>query len=1241
MTKQKSFLNQVSIVFIFVSFILMFAMQIGNASANDDKQDLKIPAEIREKAENEVKTKREILTEFVHQIENKVQALAKSEFTNSYLSENSESNRKSLTQLFFYVASTNDSFMQIRFLDAQGWEKVRVDRPKNKSPIIIKGKDLQNKGKRGYFLGIAKTPVGALWHSRFDLNIERGAIEMPLNPTFRVGTPLYLDSVFKGIVIINLRLEPFLDLLRSSEGFDTYLIDQNGKYIIHPDRNQEWSRYFTERGQILEPISRDGYQKLNQKGYQNGAFVFSLSQAFQNNETIRLILAPKKEMLDYFRGIDQKKRNLQVIAKEIGLTADEVDFLNDHPTIRVHNEMDWPPFNFNENGIPKGLSIDYMNLLAEKSGIHIKYISGYSWSEFIGMLKIKEIDVICNMIKTKERLEYALFTEPFIENPNVIVSQSKNKYQTLEELYGKTVAFPKGFFYEEVLKNEYPQIKRLPVNDSFAGLKAVLSGKADAALEENVVVKYLSNKHFLSDLAVSGEVKIGPPDMIKLRLGIRKDWPLLRSILNKTMKKISAQEMIELRKKWFSSHASVSKKVSLTLEEQKWLLTHSTVRLGDDFSWPPFSFLDSAGRYSGISSGYVDLVSKRLGIEMIPEYDISWSQALEKVKKKEIDFLPAVAKTPEREKYLNFTKPYILHPIAISTRNDFKAVRDLSDMVGSRVGVVKDYMTEGLLAEHHPDVKMVAYNSLIDGLQALNEKQIDAFVDNLLAITWEIDHSNFENLKIAATTKYHFELAMGVRKDWPEFIPILDKALSTISTEDHTTIRNTWIAVNIEYGWDLKEILTFVIPMALLGMIITIIIILWNRRLGREVKARKALHNELTGVKQMLDIALEASNTGIWQYDLTPEGAKNVYMSDQWYKQVGYTRDEFEKDQDVFDLLLHPDDKEATYQTIKDNHKNHRSIYETEFRLKAKDGTWKWIYSKGQVVDKDSNQVATRLTGAHMDITDRKKTEADLKETHDKITDSIKFASMIQNAMLPDNSLLSEFCTDSFAIWEPKDVVGGDIFFVEKLRNENELILFVIDCTGHGVPGALVTAIVKAVELQALGEVLSSKGEISPARVLTYFNVKLKYILNQQDKNSDSNAGFDGGVLYINKDQNIVKFAGAETPLFYIQDGKINMIKGDRQSIGYKKSDAYFQFKDHTIEVDQETCIYLVTDGFLDQNGGAKGYPYGKKKFQQLLLDKHHLDFAEQKKIYLDAIHEYRGSEDTTDDMTFVGLKVK
>jgi signal transduction histidine kinase/serine phosphatase RsbU (regulator of sigma subunit) len=268
------------------------------------------------------------------------------------------------------------------------------------------------------------------------------------------------------------------------------------------------------------------------------------------------------------------------------------------------------------------------------------------------------------------------------------------------------------------------------------------------------------------------------------------------------------------------------------------------------------------------------------------------------------------------------------------------------------------------------------------------------------------------------------------------------------------------------------------------------------------------------------------------------------------------------------------------------------------------------------------------------------KSEADLKETHKKITDSIQFASMIQNALLPDKKKIIEHFEDAFVIWEPKDVVGGDIFFFEEFRDKNEVLLLVIDCTGHGVPGALVTAIVKSVQLQVTGEVLMTKGEISPARILSFFNIKLKHLLKQEDKNAPSNAGFDGGVLYFNKKDKIIRFAGAETPLFLIQNHEIKIIKGNRHSIGYKKSDAYYKFTDHTIDVDKETFLYLTTDGFLDQNGGKKGFPYGKKQFAQLLLDHYQKNFSEQKKIYLEAIKKYQGSGETNDDMTFVGLKI-
>ena len=232
------------------------------------------------------------------------------------------------------------------------------------------------------------------------------------------------------------------------------------------------------------------------------------------------------------------------------LTAEEQNWIHQHPVIRVHNEKDWPPFNYFEYGTPRGLSIDYMNLVAEKLGIKVEYVSGPSWNEFLEMVKRKELDVMLNIVKTEDRVKYLLYTEPYIKNPNVIVSSEDNPYEKIEALFGKTVAFPKGFFQEEVLTKSFPQIKRLPVENTLASLKAVMFGRADAALGEAAVMRTLINKNFLYDLRISGEVRIGNPDLANLRIGVRNDWSLLQSALMKAMAAITPQAMNQIRQKW-------------------------------------------------------------------------------------------------------------------------------------------------------------------------------------------------------------------------------------------------------------------------------------------------------------------------------------------------------------------------------------------------------------------------------------------------------------------------------------------------------------------------------------------------------------------------------------------------------------------------------------------------------------------------------------------------------------------
>lgn len=240
----------------------------------------------------------------------------------------------------------------------------------------------------------------------------------------------------------------------------------------------------------------------------------------------------------------------------ISLTEKEKAFLETHPRIRVLNEKDWSPFNYHEYGSPRGLSVDFMNLVAGRLGVIVTYVTGPSWNDALGMIKDDELDVMLNIVKTHHRQTFLLFTEPYTRAPMVIVSSDRASYESMAELAGRTVAFPKGFFYDEVLSASHPEIKRLQLPDTLACLKALSLGKVDAVLSEEVVVNSMIHRHILSDVRISGEADLGHPDYSNLRLGIRDDLPLLHSAILKAMADISPQEMRRIREKWLLPHRS-------------------------------------------------------------------------------------------------------------------------------------------------------------------------------------------------------------------------------------------------------------------------------------------------------------------------------------------------------------------------------------------------------------------------------------------------------------------------------------------------------------------------------------------------------------------------------------------------------------------------------------------------------------------------------------------------------------
>jgi|GEM_PF-4777163 len=360
-------------------------------------------------------------------------------------------------------------------------------------------------------------------------------------------------------------------------------------------------------------------------------------------------------------------------ATGIRLSEEERAWLADHPRIRVHNESDWPPFNFAENGAPRGYSIDYMNLLAERVGLQVEYVTGPSWNEFMGMMRSGELDIMLNIVKTPDRLEYLLFTPPYADNPNAILSRRGALYENLEQLSGKTVSLPKGFFFEEILKRDFPDIELNLVRNVLEAMKEVSFGRADAALGELAVLNHLLGEHMMTDLVVSGEVDLGDPELSLLNIATREDLPILASILTKGVESITLKERRALRAKWLGvgeRREPSAPSVALTPAERAWIEAHPKIRLAPDPDFPPIEYFDENGEYVGLAADLVRMIAERTGLEIEIVRKRDWGEALEAFRNREVDMAGSMVEDDDTRQFMNFTTPYEEFPSVLIVRND-------------------------------------------------------------------------------------------------------------------------------------------------------------------------------------------------------------------------------------------------------------------------------------------------------------------------------------------------------------------------------------------------------------------------------------------------------------------------------------------------------------------------------------------------------------------------------------------
>ncbi len=665
--------------------------------------------------------------------------------------------------------------------------------------------------------------------------------------------------------------------------------------------------------------------------------------------------------------------------QKIELTEEEKKWLKDHPVIRLAPDPDYAPFQFvGKDGKSTGVANDYLDLIRQKLGLRFEFLETRSWSESLEMVKSKKADMVAVAAETPDRKTYMLFTAPYVEFPDVIITRRGHaQVNSLGDLHGQTVASIEGFAINEFLQKNHPDIKLILTPDVKSALQSVSMGEADATVQNIATTSHTIEKWNITNLRVSSISGFS----YKLAFGSRKDWPILNRLLGKALGAVSEEEKKRIFRKWISvsSDDAIGEKdqkpaaINLTQTEQKWLKAHPVIRIGVDPAYPPFDYVGEDGStHLGVASDYMQLISERLGITMKVVPGLSWPQVLKGAETRTVDLIPLLSKTDDRSVYLNFTEPYISYPNVLITRDDFKFITGLGEFGDKVLAVGRGYAHAEILKNQYPTIRHFEVDSPLEALNAVAVGKADGYVGNLGVTGYLIRTNSLTNLKIAAPTDLENPpFSIGVRKDWPELIPILNKALSSITEEDRIKISQKWINLADERPIDYAVVWKIA---GVMGAIL-IVVFLWSFQIQRQKQALRKSEEKYRNLYKTALVGLFRSNL---------DGSGLIMANPALARMLGYDSvDELIRELSSEDLYAETGRRKDLVRLLQE----YGEVDNFEFLGRLRDGEVRHFLLSATLYEDQGH-----IEGGVLDITERKNAELALQKSEEQ------YRSLFDNA---------------------------------------------------------------------------------------------------------------------------------------------------------------------------------------------------------------------------------------------------
>ncbi len=543
---------------------------------------------------------------------------------------------------------------------------------------------------------------------------------------------------------------------------------------------------------------------------------------------------------------------ITLLSATIILSSEERHYIDSVQSVTIVTLDGIHGFSYKEDGKQQGFSIDIISLISEKTGLTINLEVG-SWTDNFPRFKRGDVELIDFISYKKERLPFTRYTKPYYEIPVFIFSNKETPFTSLHDLDGSRVGIGKDLYYEDALR-ELSNIKVVEYGSREEKMKALANGSLDFALNNIQSANKIIKQHGFSHIGVVGELNLPSVKNEDFRIGVNRDNLQLFSIINRGMNSISTKEIDSLQEKWFGidfSNITPRNVVPFTEEERIFLDSIGEIKMCVDPNWLPYEEINSKGIHEGIVADYHLLFEQRLMLPVKLVKTSSWNESLEFARSRKCDILSAANITPEREKYLSFTAPFLESHYAIVTKIDVPFIERIETITNRELGVVKGYSLIERIRNEYPKIKIVEVENIQDGISQVQSGDIYGFIDAIPALSYEIQKSLSSDLKISGTIPLNMDLSVAIRNDSPLLLSIYSKVVNSISQEEKREIHNRWISVRLDEVVDYSRLWRIV----LIFTSLFIVILLWNYKLYSEIRHRKKIQSELEEQGKRLEIA--------------------------------------------------------------------------------------------------------------------------------------------------------------------------------------------------------------------------------------------------------------------------------------------------------------------------------------------------------------------------------------------------